>query len=157
MVAKYRTKKITWDKYDHLVTNIVNKIKSQDLQIDTLVPILRGGAPLGLSLESNLNIPTSYLHIKSSLTNKPNSDFNEPKLLGATNTTQIQNKNILICEDVIATMRTLCFAIDCLKKLKPKNILISTLYDFSPRKDLIFGEKSEEQEWIIFPWEQERQ
>lgn len=156
MTEKYKTKKITWDKCDLLIINIIKKIKTRNLEIDTLVPILRGGGPLGLSLESNLNIPTSYLHIKRSLTNEPNSDFAKPQLLGITNINQIQNKNILICEDVIATMKTLHFAIECLKDLKPKNIFVSTLYDFSPKKGFIFGEKKKNQEWIIFPWEQER-
>lgn len=151
MSTNYELVNLSWQEYDELVFNILKQLKTK--RIDYLVPILRGGAVLGLSLASNLQLPTMYMRIKRSESNQPNSDFGSPNLLGCDDLKDITDKNILICEDTIDTEKTLKFALEYLGKYKPKNIYVATLFNFSKNSSYISGKKMSEHKWIVFPWE----
>ncbi len=150
MKTNYDVKHISWQEYDKLVENILIQLK--DYNIDVIVPVLRGGSVLGLSIANNLKKPTKYIRIKRSCTNEENSDFGEPKLLVYEKLPKIKNKNILICEDVVDTQKTINFAKKIISKYKPNNIYVCTLYNFSNNTSLISGYYGQ-QNWIVFPWE----
>lgn len=151
MPTDYQLKNLSWEDYDKLVKSILKQIKMLD--IDILVPVLRGGCVLGMSLASNLNKPTSYIRVKRSLSNQPNSDFGEPFIIGKRDMSEIEGKNILVCEDTIDSELTIKFAKEHLLKFKPKNIFICTLINFSENLDYIAGEVYKEKKWVVFPWE----
>ena len=108
-------------------------------------------------LGSNLNnVDTACIHIKRSLSNDSNSAFGNSIYKGITNVSAIENKNILIVEDIIDSGLTLDKAIEELKLYNPKKIYIATFYNFNKDryKDVISGKVMENYYWIVFPWEE---
>ncbi len=155
-MTNYSIKNVSWDDIVKLSDKIVNEINARNLQIDTLVPILRGGLPLSLLITNRLkNVETSCIQIRRSMSNDANADFGKPNFLGITNSNQIVNKNVLICEDIIDNGESLNLAIKEIKKYNPKSITIATLFNFNKNKykDAISGVKMKEYYWIKFPWE----
>ena len=56
---------MSWNEVNDGARNIILKIKEKNLKIDTLVPILRGGAPLGNILSSNMKeTDIAYIHMQ---------------------------------------------------------------------------------------------
>lgn len=157
-MTNYEIKQITWDDIMSLSKNIINQIKEKNIEIDTLVPIIRGGMPLALILASNLKkMDTACLHIRRSATNDTNAEFGDSVFKGITNEETIKNKNILLVEDIVDEGFTLDKAIEIVKKYNPKNIYIATFYNYNKEKykDIISGKFMEEKIWIVFPWELE--
>ena len=54
--TNYPIEKIDWDTVEELSRNIAKKIKQNNLNIDLIVPILRGGMPAAMFLSSMLNV-----------------------------------------------------------------------------------------------------
>ena len=158
MKTNYTIESINWNKVKQLTKNILDIIEKNNINIDTLVPVIRGGMPLALLLASNMkNVNTASIQIKRSITNETNAEFGEAKLLGITNIEAITNKNILITEDTVDHGKTLDCVINEIQKYNPKNIYIATLYNFNKDKykNIICGEYKNEQCWIVFPWEED--
>ena len=150
METDYPIKKIGWQDYDKLIENILDQLKGK--QIDMIVPVLRGGAIPAMSLAGALDVPMAYIYVRRSVSNKPNSDFAEPVMLGEMNLSSIKNKTILICEDTIDTEETIKFVISQLKKYEPKQILVATLFNYSNNK-YYAGYNAKDHFWVVFPWE----
>lgn len=157
MKTNYDIVNISWHDVEKLTKEILKQISENKLKIDTLVPVLRGGAPLAMLLAANMdNVNTSCIHIKRSKENCPNSEFGKPILKGITNSEDIKGKNILLLEDIVDTGLTLEWAISEIKKYDPKNIYIATLYNFNKEINsnyIISGKNMDEYCWIVFPWE----
>lgn len=157
MKTNYEIINIDWKIVKKLTKNIIDYIKENNIEIDTLVPVIRGGMPLALLISANIkNLNTASIQIKRSLTNETNAEFGEASLLGITNIEAIKGKNILVTEDTVDHGKTLDCVIQELKKYHPKNIYIATLYNFNKDKykDIICGKYMQKQQWIIFPWEE---
>ena len=150
---------MSWNEVNDGARNIILKIKGKNLKIDTLVPILRGGAPLGNILSSNMKeTDIAYIHIRRSVSDEINTNLGTPVLKGVTNCEKITGKSILIVDDMLDKGVTMEFAIKELKKLKPASIHIAVLYDFSKlenKDSIITGLYMAEKKWILFPWEKE--
>ena len=155
-MTNYDIKKIEWNELVELSKKISNDLKDENIKIDTLVPILRGGMVLSLLLTNYLdNVDTASIHIKRSKSNLPNSEFGEAMFKGITNENAIHNKNILLVEDIIDKGYSLDLAIDKIKKYNPKKIYIATFYNFNNNKykNVFSGKKYNDIVWILFPWE----
>lgn len=150
---------MSWNEVSDGARNIILKIKEKNLKIDTLVPILRGGAPLGNILSSNMKeTDIAYIHIRRSVSDEINANLGTPVLKGVTNCEKITGKSILIVDDMLDKGVTMEFAIKELEKLKPASIHIAVLYDFSKlenKDSIITGLYMAEKKWILFPWEKE--
>lgn len=150
---------MSWNEVKEGARNIISKIKESNIKIDTLVPILRGGAPLGNILSSNMkDTDIAYIHIRRSTSDEINASLGMPVLKGVTNVEKITGKNILIVDDMLDKGVTMEFAIKELEKLKPLSVHVAVLYDFSEFKNkdiIITGLCMENKKWIIFPWEKE--
>lgn len=154
--TNYPLEKISWEKVEELCYKIASEIKKDDLEIDVLVPILRGGMPISLLLSSMLKVEeTSCIHIRRSVDDNPNTEFREPINKGITNVDKINNSNILIIDDTLDSKKTLDYAIKLLKEYNPKSINIAVLYNFNKETfdEIYSGEKVENYKWVIFPWE----
>lgn len=157
-MTKYTIRRIGWDELILLSSNIYDKIKKFNLQIDTFVPILRGGMPLCLLLGKYIqDADVSCVHIRRSKSNRPNAEFGETIFKGITNPESITGKNIMIVEDIIDHGLSLDLAIEKIKEYNPKNIYISTFFNFNndKYKDVISGEQLDNYYWIMFPWDGE--
>ncbi len=152
METNYKIKRITWEDYDKLTDILVKKLRN--IKVDVVCPILRGGAVIGLSIANYFRLPTVYMRIKRSLSNEPNSDFGNPKIIiKPSDQLDLKDKTILICEDIIDTEQTINVAINLCKQCSPKNIYVATLYNFSKNKSYITGKHMNNHVWIEFPWE----
>ena len=147
---------LSWKEVEKGVGNILKEIKEKSINIDTIIPILRGGAPLGNLISNNMNADISYMHIRRTKSNEINAVFGTPVLKGITNEEAVEGKDILIVDDLLDKGDTMKFAIQELEKYNPKSIHVAVLYNFTkldePEKYLI-GLTMEEKKWIVFPWE----
>lgn len=147
---------ISWNEVEKGVANILKEIKEKDINVDTIVPILRGGAPLGNLISNNMASDIAYIHIRRTASNDINAEFKVPVLKGITNSETIEGKDILIVDDLLDKGVTMEFAIEELKKLNPKSIHVAVLYNFTKLENedmYIVGLEMKEKKWIVFPWE----
>lgn len=157
-MTDYPLLKTSWDEVVELSANIYRQLKDNKIEIDVLIPVLRGGMPLSLLLTKYLkNVETSCVHITRSLTNDVNASFSNPIFKGITNSDKITNKNVLICEDIIDKGYSLDMVVEKIKTYNPKKIYIATLYNFNKGKykDVFSGVNMKDYRWILFPWENE--
>ena len=153
----YPVVNVSWEEVEKLAYNIAKKIKKDKKEIDLLVPILRGGAPIALLLSSMLGVSDmACLHIRRSLSDETNADFGIPTNKGITNSEAIKGANILVIDDTLDSKITMDYAIDILKKYKPKSIEIAALYNFNKDtwKEIYSGEEVKKPKWVVFPWEE---
>ena len=153
----YPVVKVSWEEIEKLTYGIAEKIKKDKKEIDLLVPILRGGAPVALLLSSMLGISDmACIHIRRSLSDETNADFGIPINKGVTNSDAIKGANILIIDDTLDSKRTLDYAINILKKYKPNSINVAALYNFNKGtwENVYSGEEVEVPKWVVFPWEE---
>ena len=158
MGTNYKLRNVGWNEIRELSKNILFQIKKENIEIDTLVTIFRGGSVLSLILSANIdNLKTACIHVTRSLSNNTNAEFGNSVYKGITNFSEIEGKNILLTEDIIDSGLTIDYVIQELKKYNPKNIYIATFYNFNKEKykDVISGEKMNEYCWIVFPWEEQ--
>ena len=55
---------LSWQEVQEGAKNILNEINQRNLHIDTIVPVLRGGALLGSLLSNNMMADISYIHVR---------------------------------------------------------------------------------------------
>lgn len=150
---------MTWDEFEVATKNILNEIQKRKLNLDTVVPILRGGAPLGCALTNNMDgVDTAYIHVRRSTSNDVNAVLGTPILKGITNSEKITGKHILVADDMLDKGVTMKFALEELKKLNPASIHVAVLYNFTKLENedmFIIGAHMEKKKWIVFPWEKE--
>ncbi len=157
MGTNYKLRNVDWNEIRILSKNILSQIKTENLEIDTLVTIFRGGSVLSLILSANIeNLKTACIHVTRSLSNDANAEFGSSIYKGITNFSEIEGKNILLTEDIIDSGLTIDNVIQELKKYNPKNIYIATFYNFNKGKykNVISGERMSDYCWIVFPWEE---
>lgn len=150
---------MSWEEFEQISKNILEQIKEKSLSIDTIVPILRGGAPLGSILSNNIpGVDSAYIHIRRSTSNDVNAMLGVPILKGITNAEQITGKNVLIVDDMLDKGVTMDFALKEIKKLNPASIHVAVLYNFTKLENeemFIIGASMAEKKWIVYPWEKE--
>lgn len=154
--TNYPLSKITWEEVEKLTYNIANEIAKDKLEVDLLVPILRGGMPIALLLSSMLNVSEmACVHIRRSVDDNPNTDFKKPVNKGITNFEKIAGANILIIDDTLDSKNTLDYTIELLKKYNPKSINVAILYNFNKNTfpTIYSGEEVIDYKWVVFPWE----
>ena len=147
---------LSWQEVEKGAKNILKEIKEKNINIDTIIPILRGGATLGNLISNNIKADISYIHIRRSDSNDVNAKLGTPILKGITNEEKIKGKDILIVDDLLDKGETMKFAITELERYNPKSIHVAVLYNFTklnePDKYLV-GLSLKEKKWIVFPWE----
>ena len=147
---------LSWEEVENGAKNILKEIKERNINIDTIIPILRGGATLGNILSNNMDIESSFIHTRRSNSNEINAEFGTTVLIGMTNEDKIAGKDILIVDDLLDKGTTMEFVVEELQKYNPKSIHIAVLYNFAKVEDsekYLVGLSMEEKKWIVFPWE----
>lgn len=156
----YNKKHIDWNDVEKLVNKIARDLSVDNVRIDTVVPILKGGFIPAVLIGKKFNLDTySCLHIRRSMSNLSNCDFHQPNMLGITATENLKNKNVLIVEDIVYSGETIKFAIEQLRKYGVANIYVCTLYNFYLGNEygkIYQGNRdAKEVDWIVFPWDYE--
>ncbi len=148
---------MSYDEFEALIKNVLAEIKEREIKVDTIVPVLRGGALIGSVLNNNMNgTSISYIHARRTLSNDTNAEFGTPSLKGITNDEEITGKHILIVDDLLDKGVTMKFVLEEIKKLNPASIHVAVLYNFTELENedmYIVASEMKEKKWIVFPWE----
>lgn len=142
----------TYDQVDIGCSIIIEDIKKRGIKIDEVIGVLRGGQYPAEKIATALNVP--LILIKYSSKEGAGDDKNHDNLLPA-----VSGKKLLIVDDIADTGRTMEEIFGHYTRAK-HTVFTAVLYyknhehKFVP--DFFWKVISEESEWIIFPWEKER-
>ena len=149
------------------IEKLAFKINNSKIKYDAILAISGGGLFPARLLRNYLNIPIYSINIK--FYNENNKKTNEPKILqwlGPNEKKQLENKNILVVDDLDDTRGTILKVLYLLKLDKDilfKNLGFCVLYNKLKDKageipffcEYIYL-KDIQDDWIVFPWEFEK-
>lgn len=141
----------SWDDIEDSIFDIAEKIVKDAFVPDAIIAILTGGVIPAKLLADLLGVKTiRYIEIKfyravGSTENKP--------IIKAVYVHDLENKNVLIVDDVADTGETLEAVTNIVAMFNPKKIKTATIY-IKPWSKKIPDYYSEVvDKWIIFPWD----
>lgn len=140
---------VSWEKYHTLTRSLASHVLDDQLHIDEIVAISRGGLTLGHLLTDLLRVPISTFTIQSYTNIQEQGAVKITKPL----TVPLDGKTILLVDDVADRGTTLVRAIEYLNMFTPKKIYSLTLYykPHSVYKPDYFSQSTSA--WILFPYE----
>ncbi len=145
---------IEWRDIDRICNDLKYSISIYSKIIpDAIISIGRGGMIPSRILSDLLSINEIYLfNIK--LYKKGTTNRNIKPTIQPFNH-NIENKNILLVDDIMDSGTTIEHVIQELQKKKPKSIKTLTLAckDTVNRKPSFYSFLTKQNEWIVFPWE----
>lgn len=141
----------SWEDIEELSYKIAKQIIDNNIKIDSIVAILRGGWIPARIIADLLGIEEigvlGIKFYKSIETRKEQPIITHPLIL------DIYNKNVLVVDDVADTGKSLSIAIELIRLYGPRNLYTATIY-VKPTSIFIpdfYAETTSA--WIIFPWE----
>lgn len=143
---------ISWSQLFHDTLELARKITLSNYKPEKLVIIVRGGLVIGrilsdlLQVKDILNVPVSFYRGIGSTIEKP---IIKEKIAEAS----IENKSILIVDDIVDTGETLTAVQNYLIKYKPKEIRSATPYVKPWAKVYPTYYVKVVKDWIVFPYE----
>lgn len=140
---------VSWDSYHTHARVLAEAILASENPIDEIIAIARGGLSLGHILSDLLAVPISTFAIQSY---EDIQDQGEVKITQGIQTA-IENKHVLVVDDVADSGKTLVRAREYLTGFKPKKITTATIFykPHSVYKPDFFAEETTK--WILFPTE----
>lgn len=140
---------VSWEQYHTLTRSLASHVLDDQLHIDEIVAISRGGLTLGHLLTDLLRVPISTFTIQSYTNIQEQGAVKITKPL----TVPLDGKTILLVDDVADRGTTLVRAIEYLNMFTPKKIYSLTLYykPHSVYKPDYFSQSTSA--WILFPYE----
>ena len=139
----------TWDEYHSLTRKLAGKILTDNIHIDEIVAISRGGLTLGHLLTDLLHVPISTFTIQSYTNIQEQGEVRITKPLA----TPLVGKTVLLVDDVADRGTTMVRAIEYLNMFTPQKTYTLTLYykPHSVYKPNYFAQTTSA--WICFPYE----
>jgi hypoxanthine phosphoribosyltransferase len=122
---------------------IQNRIKDMALQINTdfegktpvILPVLNGAFPFAAELAKHITVSCEFEFVKISSYKGEISAKHQPFIMLGVDVAIVENKDIIIIEDIVDTGRTMEILINYLRHRNPKSISIACLfhkYQLSP-------------------------
>jgi hypoxanthine phosphoribosyltransferase len=139
---------VSWGDYHANARLLADTILSDKIHIDEIIAIARGGLTLGHIMTDLLQVPISTFAIQSYTDIQMRGEVKITKPLAI----PLDEKSILLVDDVADSGKTMKRAIEYLNMFSPKKIYTLTMYyksqsiykpDYSARV---------ESAWIIFPY-----
>ncbi|MEM3431243.1 MAG: phosphoribosyltransferase [Candidatus Micrarchaeia archaeon] len=154
--AKLEKYYLSWEKIEKLCQDIANQIEKQNVKIDKIIAISRGGLIPGRILSGilkNNNLST----IRVTFYTKPGVAKDRPHLAEDLST-DVTDKNVLIVDDVVESGKTLSLTYNYLKERGAKKVYTAALLDkIVDGKEKImspdFYSEKIANKWIVYPWE----
>ncbi|MHA1383183.1 MAG: phosphoribosyltransferase [Candidatus Helarchaeota archaeon] len=144
-------KYFNWTEIESQCLELAKKIKKGTFNPDILVVLARGGFLIARLLSDYLNIrEVSILQLEYY------TDIGEKRLspnLISDIPCNVNEKNILLCDDVIDTGESMIFTIEHIKNKGCKDVKIATLHTKPHSKFIPDFYVEEVDAWIIYPWE----
>ena len=141
----------TWDEMDGYTRELAQKVLKAKRNFDAIISVERGGACPSRLLSDFLKIPTIY-HINVAYYEGINEKREKP-LITQTLPCNVENQDILVCDDVSDSGNSLLMVKDYLKEQRCASITTATVY-IKPWTAFIPDYYVKQTEaWIVFPWE----
>lgn len=154
---------IDWEKIDEISSQIVQKIMKENYNPDIIISIVRGGMIPSVILSHKLNIrDIKNVVIKETIDDSINAQKLKPKIEENINLNKIENKKVLIVDDIIGTGETIRKLKQEIEKYNPKEVKTAIYFvnklNWEKSNNTkcsnvaeFIGEELEG--WVIFPWE----
>lgn len=140
---------VSWNTLHLHILELSKKIKKSGISIDCIVTIARGGLALSNMLADLLNVPVAVFTVN---TYKEMHKLSQPEIRFGISP-EINDKRVLLFDDIADTGDTLAFGVDYLKKSGVLEVKTASLY-LKPKSivtpDFFFERVNE---WVIFPFE----
>ena len=150
-------KKISWEQFEESCRDITNQIKYSEQSFDMILGIIRGGLPIAARLSYLLNIPDVVGWNIKGYDSQGNS-LKTRKAIHKLPKKLLENKKILITEDILDTGKTAEFIINYLRQCNISDYKIASVgyKNISKIKPDYSSLNFDDTSWILFPWEQDR-
>ncbi len=151
-MEEFKCELISWDYARELSEIVAEKMKKSGFKPDIIIAIIRGGLVPAMNLSDLLGIKDLIAlkveHWGITATKSGRSELKVP-LHGS-----IEDKRVLLVDDLTDTGDSIKVSINHLKELKPAEIKTATLLhksqsEFTPD---FYAEDRQEWKWIILPW-----
>ena len=145
---------LSWGKYQKMAEYLALEIK-KDFAPCIIVGIVRGGLILAVQLSHILGVRDVDWIVARRTKSDKIGDFGENVEIIGSGALDIKGKNVLLVDDIGDTGATINAALDILKKKKPKDIKVASLFlkHHCKAKVDYYCQKVKNNKWIIFPWE----
>ena len=148
---------MSWEQIDVFVKRIAKNIKENNITIDTIVPIVRGGMVPGRLLSELLGVKDIFC-ITASLYDESDKRRSSVDLKYFDQYANFWRKTILLVDDIADSGLTLTEVRDMFDEdflHRPNKIMSATVYYKSCSKFMpdFIGETADVNSWIVFPWE----
>jgi len=143
---------VSWNEAIRLCYELAEKILKSNNDFDAIVAISRGGLIPARIVSDTLGIYDLYV-IDSRFWGIGGTIYPEP-LMNVPQTLNVNDKNVLIVDEVVDTGKTMCKTIEVLKKFGAKEIKTATLH-YKVRSIIVpdfYVKKLEKWVWIFYPW-----
>jgi len=146
--------RVSWKEIGNQCRKLSMLIK-KNYKPEIIIGIIRGGLIPSRLLSDYLNVKF-ITTIRTEFYNKMERDENGPEITQSLpKEVKIENKRVLLVDDVSDSGYSLKCAVDYLNNLNPKEIKTATLHlkpdsKFKPNYYI-----EETNKWIIYPWEKE--
>ncbi len=146
---------LSWDEFGKLSKGFAENLKQRyGGEIDVVIGIAKGGLPLSVYIANSLDSRWDSIRIKSYTADAIRGEIS---LLYGPHM-DLQGKTIMIVDDIIDEGKTMQYAVDYLnskhgpKKIVTASLILKTHSAFKPD-----DYAQERNEWIVFPWEAEKE
>lgn len=141
----------SWDEIYDTIIELYEKISQDGFFADVIVGIARGGwVPARILSDFSGNALTANMKIEFY---KSIAETEKKPRIVQPISVSVENKKILLCDDVADTGESLLVAIDHIKEAGASDVRVASLYmkpwsKYTPNYWVLETDK-----WIIFPWE----
>ncbi len=140
---------INWSEYGNLAEALAEKVRANEKKYDLVVGIARGGIPVAMVVSDHLNVKIDFVNVKSY------NDIGKrtaPRIL-STLTEGVEDKDVLLVDDLVDQGDTMSFMKRFLMEQKPKSLETAVMFKkpwSTVEPDYYLESVSE---WIVFPFE----
>lgn len=140
---------LSWNKLHNDSFKLAKTIESSEEQFDLIVTMARGGLTIAHIISDFLKLPIASFTIKSYAKMKQKSEPVITHSLGG----KMENKSILLLDDVSDTGKTFFKGVDYMKKLQVKKLKTAALY-IKPQTTFVPDYYSKVVDaWIVYPYD----
>jgi uncharacterized protein len=140
---------ISWSEYGNLAEALAEKVRAEGKNFDLVVGIARGGIPVAMVMSDHLAVKVDFINVKSY------SDIGKrttPRIL-STLTEGIEDKSVLLVDDLVDQGDTMSFVSRFLRGQKPRELTTAVLFKKPWSKTEPDYYLESVSEWVVFPFE----
>jgi len=146
----------TYNNIHNLVYNLASKINESDFKPDYILAIGGGGFIPARILRTFLDIP--ILSITINFYDKNDRISEHPNIIQWIDTKKLENKKILIVDEIDDTRRTLKYIVKSIKNDGIVDLGIAVIHNKIKKKEIefdipYFSAIDIEDKWVVYPWD----